>query len=143
MVKAQQIYKGADFIAKLNPLDEENRKLVGQVRNDKVTADMLGSGLGKTKMELEQEKNKCACHFLIHGHLGAHYYPPYASLFLAILPVLHLVFKIFFIKIIVLSKFHPQVNKIQILIKLLLPSFILECTFFFLVSIVFLFFLNF
>ena len=91
---------------KLNPLEEENRKLVGQLRNDKVSAEMLSSKLGKTKMELEQEMNRCACHFLIHDHLGAHSYSSDASFFLAILPVLNLVFKIFFIKIIVVPKFH-------------------------------------
>uniref|UniRef100_F6HG32 Uncharacterized protein n=1 Tax=Vitis vinifera TaxID=29760 RepID=F6HG32_VITVI len=52
--------KEADFVEKLNHLEGENRKLVGQLENDKVTAEMLSTELGKTKMELEQEKNKCA-----------------------------------------------------------------------------------
>lgn len=52
--------KEADFVEKLNHLEGENRKLVGQLENDKVTAEMLSAELGKTKMELEQEKNKCA-----------------------------------------------------------------------------------
>ena len=68
-----------------------------------MSAEMLSSELGKTKMELEQETNKCACHFIIHDHLGVRYHSPDASLFLAILPI----FKIFFIKIILVPKFHP------------------------------------
>ena len=38
----------------------QKRKLVGQPGNDKVTTEMLSLELGKTKMELEQEKKKCA-----------------------------------------------------------------------------------
>ena len=51
--------KEADFVEKLNHLEEENRKQVGQLENDKVTAEMLSAELGKAKMELEQEKIKC------------------------------------------------------------------------------------
>ncbi|KAK9276127.1 hypothetical protein L1049_005658 [Liquidambar formosana] len=52
--------KEADFVGKLSHLEDKNKKLVEQLEKEKGMVKMVNAELGKTKMELEQEKTKCA-----------------------------------------------------------------------------------
>ncbi|MFQ6622690.1 hypothetical protein Gotur_001709 [Gossypium turneri] len=52
--------KEAQLVEKIGLLEDENRKFVEQVENEKVTVNTLNSELGKTKAECEEEKIKCA-----------------------------------------------------------------------------------
>ncbi|XP_052489813.1 trans-Golgi network-localized SYP41-interacting protein 1 isoform X2 [Gossypium raimondii] len=52
--------KEALLVEKIGLLEDENRKFVEQVENEKVTVNTLNSELGKTKAECEEEKMKCA-----------------------------------------------------------------------------------
>ncbi|PPD84843.1 hypothetical protein GOBAR_DD18218 [Gossypium barbadense] len=52
--------KEALLVEKIGLLEDENRKFVEQVENEKVTVNTLNSKLGKTKAECEEEKMKCA-----------------------------------------------------------------------------------
>ncbi|MBA0706408.1 hypothetical protein Golax_018518, partial [Gossypium laxum] len=52
--------KEAQLVEKIGLLEDENRKFVEQVENEKVTVNTLNSELGKTKAECEEEKMKCA-----------------------------------------------------------------------------------
>ncbi|XVE85221.1 hypothetical protein DITRI_Ditri17bG0074300 [Diplodiscus trichospermus] len=52
--------KEAELVEKIGLLEDENRKLLEQVESEKATVEMLKSELGKTKMEVEQEKMRCA-----------------------------------------------------------------------------------
>ncbi|MBA0550994.1 hypothetical protein Golob_021898, partial [Gossypium lobatum] len=52
--------KEAQLVEKIGLLEDENRKFVEQVENEKVTGNTLNSELGKTKAECEEEKMKCA-----------------------------------------------------------------------------------
>ncbi|XP_039006429.1 GRIP and coiled-coil domain-containing protein 2-like isoform X2 [Hibiscus syriacus] len=52
--------KEAELIEKMGLLEDENRKLLEQVENEKSTVEILNSELGKMKTEVEQEKMKRA-----------------------------------------------------------------------------------
>ncbi|TYI43709.1 hypothetical protein ES332_A01G187400v1 [Gossypium tomentosum] len=50
----------AQLVEKIGLFEDENRKLLEQVENEKVAVNTLNSELGKTKAECEEEKMKCA-----------------------------------------------------------------------------------
>ncbi|XP_061990946.1 trans-Golgi network-localized SYP41-interacting protein 1 [Rosa rugosa] len=52
--------KEAEFVERLSLLEDSNRKLVEELDNQRAIAERLNAELGQTKMELEQEKNRCA-----------------------------------------------------------------------------------
>ncbi|XP_039015413.1 GRIP and coiled-coil domain-containing protein 2-like isoform X2 [Hibiscus syriacus] len=52
--------KEAELIEKIGLLEDENRKLLEQVENEKSTVETLNSELENMKTEVEQEKTKCA-----------------------------------------------------------------------------------
>ncbi|XVF85128.1 hypothetical protein PTKIN_Ptkin17bG0093400 [Pterospermum kingtungense] len=52
--------KEAELVEKIGLLEDQNRKLLDQVENEKATLEMLNTELGKTKAEVEQEKMRCA-----------------------------------------------------------------------------------
>lgn len=52
--------KELEFSEKLSHLEDENRKLVEQLDNQRRMVETVNEELGKTKMELEQEKVRCA-----------------------------------------------------------------------------------
>nr|XP_008368261.2 golgin subfamily B member 1-like isoform X2 [Malus domestica] len=52
--------KEAEFVQRLSHLEDENRKLIEELENQKGIVEMVNAALGQTKMELEQEKHRCA-----------------------------------------------------------------------------------
>ncbi|KAM5568057.1 trans-Golgi network-localized SYP41-interacting protein 1 [Rosa sericea] len=52
--------KEAEFVERLSLLEDSNRKLVEELDNQRAIAERVNAELGQTKMELEQEKNRCA-----------------------------------------------------------------------------------
>ncbi|KAI5352155.1 hypothetical protein L3X38_005046 [Prunus dulcis] len=52
--------KEAEFVERLSHLEDENRKLIEELDNQKGIVETVSADLGKTTMELEQEKNRCA-----------------------------------------------------------------------------------
>ncbi|XP_050130436.1 trans-Golgi network-localized SYP41-interacting protein 1-like isoform X2 [Malus sylvestris] len=52
--------KEAEFVERLSHLEDENRKLIEELENQKGIVEMVNAALGQTKMELEQEKHRCA-----------------------------------------------------------------------------------
>ncbi|KAH0991798.1 hypothetical protein GBA52_003281 [Prunus armeniaca] len=52
--------KEAEFVERLSHLEDENRKLIEELDNQKGIVETVSADLGKTKMELEQENNRCA-----------------------------------------------------------------------------------
>ncbi|BBG93971.1 hypothetical protein Prudu_002139 [Prunus dulcis] len=50
----------AEFVERLSHLEDENRKLIEELDNQKGIVETVSADLGKTTMELEQEKNRCA-----------------------------------------------------------------------------------
>ncbi|PON91427.1 TGN-related, localized SYP41 interacting protein [Trema orientale] len=52
--------KELDFVEKLNHLEDENRKLVQQLDEQRMMVERVNAELGKTKTELEQEKTRCS-----------------------------------------------------------------------------------
>ncbi|TQD86996.1 hypothetical protein C1H46_027444 [Malus baccata] len=52
--------KEAEFVERLSHLEDENRKLIEELENQKGIVETVNAALGQTKMELEQEKHRCA-----------------------------------------------------------------------------------
>ncbi|KAB1201199.1 hypothetical protein CJ030_MR0G004680 [Morella rubra] len=52
--------KEVNLVEKVRHLEDENRKFMVQLEKDKEMAEMVNAELAKTKMELEQEKVRCA-----------------------------------------------------------------------------------
>ncbi|XP_068332278.1 trans-Golgi network-localized SYP41-interacting protein 1-like [Pyrus communis] len=52
--------KEAEFVERLGHLEDENRKLIEELENQKGIVEAVNADLGQTKMELEQEKHRCS-----------------------------------------------------------------------------------
>ncbi|TQD89211.1 hypothetical protein C1H46_025204 [Malus baccata] len=52
--------KEAEFVKRLSHLEDENRKLIEELENQKGIVEAVNADLGQTKMELEQEKHRCS-----------------------------------------------------------------------------------